>query len=788
MLPSPRKACHVRLALLGRASTGPCLVLAYHTLFVWLGLRPIVIIRFRARGLRAIDITRLKLRQSVFLASSVTACCFAIQLAQLITDIKSVLSQKSLDMFCQNFHIPNKVHPQLPSPNQTIHEIPTEMDLLSFIRIVDPTKVRIGERQRAEGEPKLLDITVGRVVPLLPVARARTEGKLEASVDKLFDEGGSGNQTEQCDSAIAGKRLLAGAVLNVEVRGDPIPTLPFVTYSVSATPEREGGRHTDSLAGANLQTVSVPQRFVISSDSSYHSGTHVAETEVDSLIRSSTPAMTTVTTVTATVDAATVVKEAHVKPSLFAAGSSSAGGTDPTPSGFSDLTVYVPQWSVTNGSRLNGGRICREMVDEFAPPIFFASIRGMEHDQLFTEFNVRAACQISLSTEVRMRAEYNIRENRRLKSVVDEQAELLKVREKEIEDLKTQLLLTEAEAAEAIRLLDKASKFEVVEKSLRNEAQVLKERNTTLEREKGELEVKVADLAASVKVREQELADLDVVVTSVRSQNDNLVDQVHGLEISSTRLQEKVIVYENYMGQLEIFQDERIKVVNDKFDKLYTDFVEMSLHLEERFYLHLLTTISGRRWLLTHGMELSIAKCLNSTEYLSTLRATIGKAVEKGMQDGLSAEITHDAEGRALTDVATYNPSAEADYLSSLQHTLAERLGLTGLQPHVDQLMVPIHHSSDQRVIGASALSLSLDVSSSRPLSITDLTSTKGTSNVIPATADTTTALSVTFTSLSSIPPISTDDYEVVHADGREGAGADANPFPNVDDAELNIS
>ncbi|GJX92666.1 hypothetical protein Tco_0347252, partial [Tanacetum coccineum] len=35
--------------------------------------------------------------------------------------------------------------------------------------------------------------------------------------------------------------------------------------------------------------------------------------------------------------------------------------------------------------------------------------------------------------------------------------------------------------------------------------------------------------------------------------------------------------------------------------------------------------------------------------------------------------------------------------------------------------------------------------------------------------------------------PISTDDYEVVHADGRDGTGADANPFPNVDDAELNI-
>ncbi|GJS21618.1 ribonuclease H-like domain-containing protein [Tanacetum coccineum] len=80
----------------------------------------------------------------------------------------------------------------------------SQMDLLSFIRTADPTKVRVGERQRAEGEPKLLDTTVGRVVPLLPVAPARASSELEASVDKLFDEGGSGGQTKQGDSAIGG--------------------------------------------------------------------------------------------------------------------------------------------------------------------------------------------------------------------------------------------------------------------------------------------------------------------------------------------------------------------------------------------------------------------------------------------------------------------------------------------------------------------------------------------------------------------------------------------------------
>ncbi|GKG31202.1 hypothetical protein Tco_0423690, partial [Tanacetum coccineum] len=93
----------------------------------------------------------------------------------------------------------------------------------------------------------------------------------------------------------------------------------------------------------------------------------------------------------------------------------------------------------------------------------------------------------------------------------------------------------------------------------------------------------------------------------------------------------------------------------------------IALYLEEKFYPHLLTTISSRRWLLTYGMELVNAKCLNSPEYLFALKASIGKAIEKGMQDGLSAGITHGKEGRVLTDVATYNPSAEVDYVFALQ-------------------------------------------------------------------------------------------------------------------------
>ncbi|GKC25431.1 hypothetical protein Tco_1027581, partial [Tanacetum coccineum] len=507
-----------------------------------------------------------------------------------ITDVKCVLTQKALDAFCNKFHILEEVHPVLPNQNDTMHKRPAgkigwmsfskrsdnafhmtrdpapvsaefnaqhyatlvahpspfrkfpeaflylvgvsrhytldketypwflhknreEMDIFSFIHTPDPTKVRVVEREQNKDEPRLLDTTIGGTVSLLPVAPDRAESELEASVERpetsrkrksvIVDVGGAshppkklrGDHGTPSGTSVGGKyrstikRLVAGAVLNAEVGVTTIPTLPFVTASVSSTPEREA--------------------------------------EVDSLVRSSTPIMTTVTTVTSTVDPASVAKEKHVEPSMFCADSSSAGGTDPTTGVFSDLTgsdflvgairtiinpdadlqkTYVPQWSVTNGFRLDDGRVCREMVDEFAPPKFFASVR---------EWNM-INCLLSLM----------------LKTVVERQGELLKVREEEIKNLKAQLLLREAEASKDVRLRVEASNFEDVKKSLRDETNALKERNTILEKERNALDVKVTELEASAAGKERELTDLNALITSVKSQIDNLVDRVHELETS----------------------------------------------------------------------------------------------------------------------------------------------------------------------------------------------------------------------------------------------------------------
>ncbi|GKB82027.1 hypothetical protein Tco_0948922, partial [Tanacetum coccineum] len=276
--------------------------------------------------------------------------------------------------------------------------------------------------------------------------------------------------------------------------------------------------------------------------------------------------------------------------------------------------------------------------------------------------------------------------------------------------------------------------------------------------------------------------DLNVVVSSISSQKDSLVDQVHALETTCSDLRDEVSGYERLKEQIKEFHDARINIVNDKVAKLDADLLKMALHLEEKLYPHLLTTISGRRWLLTHGLKLAVIKCLNSQEYLSALGATISRAIEKGMQDGLSAGIDHGKAGH-LTDAP----------------------GMSDLQPDVEQLTLPIHRPKDQVVLGETSLSFALSVTHSRverirknvaaqrsalidvwvplvdPLSAKSLIGEASTFGNVPVDVVTTIALSTTFAAASSVPPITIEDYEIVCTDGPEDSQGNVASFPTVE-------
>ncbi|GKE74190.1 hypothetical protein Tco_1536231 [Tanacetum coccineum] len=91
--------------------------------------------------------------------------------------------------------------------------------------------------------------------------------------------------------------------------------------------------------------------------------------------------------------------------------------------------------------------------------------------------------------------------------------------------------------------------------------------------------------------------------------------------------------------------------------------------------------------------------------------------------------------------------------------------------------MVPIHHSPDKVVIGATTLSLALDVSSVWVRKIKE--------NI----ANQRSSLRDVFVPLAELfsAAVLTNDYEVVGADDQAVADRNAASFPNVDDTDLNI-
>nr|GEY01775.1 chitinase-like protein 1 [Tanacetum cinerariifolium] len=571
----------------------------------------------------------------------------------------------------------------------------TEMYLFAFIQVADPTNVKVGEWERTEVEAKLLDSTIGHVVSLLPVAPSRRESELEASVERLFDKGGSADQVDfaagggqeaktgiatgvrivadekklrgdhgaSSEAAIGGKspsalrKLLASSMLNVEVGVAVVSTLPMVTSSVSATPEHESGAPADSITGLNIRTIGASKRSTVIP-----------------------PVMTEVVVTSYAVNIPPVLKmrvkvTSHVHASLFQDSNSTktvkADTAGPSYSAKRDLSM---------GSRELNFKTMRQV---------FVSQWNVLNDSLFDDYDRIALARgrgWSLSVRNKLATK--------------------KMRDVEIE--------------------------------------VVKQRNMSLKNEKESLDEEVAGLQSFISTKDLELKDLNVVLSSLRSQKDGLVDQVYALETTCFGL----------------------------CDQLDADFLEMALHLEEKFYPTLLTTIFGSRWLLTHGLKLAVIKCLTSQEYLSALREAISRANEKVMQDGLSTGIDHGKEGRNLADIVAYNPAAEVDYNFALQrlHEVDFSL-LFELKSHKD--------ASVEDIINLLRLEGPLDDASGMsglqphtplvdPLSVKNLMGEAGASDNVPATTTTTTALSTTFASVSFVTPITIEDYEIMGTDGPE--------------------
>nr|GEZ93154.1 hypothetical protein [Tanacetum cinerariifolium] len=156
-----------------------------------------------------------------------------------------------------------------------------------MVKHADPTKVRIRDREVAEGEVLLLQLTRDNVVPLVGVNDQGNVNVQGAGIDVVSDDeiqvivvdkpqrvrkkrkaadGASGSglppgASTSGKSVTTLQSLLEGSTLTIEVGFTTTATMPFVTSSVAPTLEREG--LVDSISGAGLWTQHPAKRFVL---------------------------------------------------------------------------------------------------------------------------------------------------------------------------------------------------------------------------------------------------------------------------------------------------------------------------------------------------------------------------------------------------------------------------------------------------------------------------------------------------------------------------------------------
>ncbi|GJR95403.1 reverse transcriptase domain-containing protein [Tanacetum coccineum] len=609
----------------------------------------------------------------------------------------------------------------------------SKMDLFAFIRHSDPTKVRIGEREHAEWEVKLLTLTEGRIgnddvseetvaKDVLEVAAEKTKKRRKWKVAR--DASGSTFPPKRLwedyhavASNTGGKSLVA--IRDLVLDGSSVPSGVSEPPTVISVPPTPNDRPTDSVFGLNLRTCPPSLRYVVSSDDFHHSSSC---SEVKSFAKSPTAdaSVTTVavtTIVTKNASAVPLPKVRVVPKTLEIFGDSAyAGGANADAAGTSKLNepavssdsfyashdldsdtlhrIYVPKWNVTNDSVLDDLYVCRDLTGRLAPPALFSQLRAIDYDQLWGGTAER---------------------------------------DTEIAHLKSLLSLKEAESAEAIRLRSQISAIEAADADKGNELRDLKERNFVLEGEKDVLFEKLSRDELSSKV------------ASLESERDSLVGQKSSLESA----------FEFFRERMEATQDEQAKAIGCAVNKGIQD---------------------GLRARVDHGKagrDLSVIEAYDPSaeaEYVEAVNA-LG-TVDFSM----------------LSELKSKKDASIVDLMDSLrlEGPLAEIPEAEDLQPSPEQLRLPIHRREDNVVLGETSLSFSLQVVHSRvqrvrgeimekrlsltdvmvplaePLSSRSLIGEASTS-AAPATSEPITTLSTNFASSDVVPPLLISNDQVLH-------------------------
>ncbi|GKB13732.1 hypothetical protein Tco_0847655 [Tanacetum coccineum] len=588
----------------------------------------------------------------------------------------------------------------------------TDMGLLDYIRTADPRKVQAVEVQKGEEQVTLLESIKHCFV------------SLDALVAVHQASGSGSGAGPEVSAPSAGKNVVAEE--NVIPVGtyvdliDPEDDLTVVEKGDAAQKQPEKAKrkklskqsdplpakrlrvdHPSLASGTGGKTLASLRRTI--PEGSLLLGTSPADVHTQVTVRSSRVADAPVYTAADTVTSSR--GKTLVLPTSDVGGSSQPETSEESADSFYETAVlnsedakrwYIPRWNITNDSLLDDGFSCRTLVDRVAPPGFFSTLRNMDYDQLFEEFNVGAARQICLGSEVRSRTEHELELKEKLRAKYDARGVLLREKDAEIARLKSLVKEKETESAEVLRLRDQVSVLAADKSFLSAEVSALKSAVSQKDTDISLLDSRASYLKSALDDSQAACDEARNLISSLSSERDGLASEVSTLHSA------------------------------------FRDFKE-KMEAQQEAHAHVFWT----KMVVDARMELAMVKCLKSPEYQGILGHALGRAVDYGMQEGLAAEREHGVAGTPLSAVVAYNPeTAESNYLDavraleeadfSLVHLLkskkdswmdevldcfllygplADLPEAAHLQPCLEQLFVPIYHADVNAVAGETSLS-----------------------------------------------------------------------------------
>ncbi|GJZ95093.1 hypothetical protein Tco_0667296 [Tanacetum coccineum] len=623
----------------------------------------------------------------------------------------------------------------------------TDMGLLDYIRTADPRKVQAVEVQKGEEQVTLLDSIKHCFVSLdAPAVVQQASGSGSGAGPEVSAPSAGENVVAEENVIPVGTYVDLvdpEGDLTVVEKGDAAQKQPekakrkkLSKQSDTLPAKRLRIDHPSLASGTGGKTLASLRR-TIPEGSLLLGSSSPADVHTQVTVRSSrvadAPVYTAADTVTSSRGKTLVVPTSDV------GGSSQPETSEESADSFYETAVlnsedakrwYIPRWNITNDSLLDDGFSCRTLVDRVAPPGFFSMLRNMDYDQLFEEFNVGAARQICLGSEVRSRTEHELELKEKLRAKYDARGVLLRERDAEIARLKSLVKEKETESAEVFRLRDQVSVLTAEKSSLSAEVSVLKSAVSQKETDISLLDSRATYLKSALDDSQAACDEARNLISSLSSERDGLASEVSTLHSA----------FRDFKEKMEAQQEAQAQVLYNRVAELEAHVMDVSGRLEGEFYPAYLTALAGRRWLLTHGMELAMVKCLKSPEYQGILGHALGRAVDYGMQEGLAAGHEHGVAGTPLSAVMAYNPeAAEAHYLDAvraleeadfplvqllkskkdsgidevldcflLDGPLADLPEAARLQPCLEQLSVPIYHADIKTVVGETSLSFAL--------------------------------------------------------------------------------